>query len=336
MSYCHLASGVGIILANGFGPQPGDKVRDYVNGSTCAESYKPMSPPATKLKTAIANRECTDENDVTYYWNDNNNAKEEDDMLTLMIIKDGNNIGNLDDNTFGVRNGTSLNYSNGAGTTVTMPTGTAIVHGNNVAANRYWKITATTQPTSEVEVIFPFTTTDITDIDGAIPGSPAATDMLLYTTGGPVDPNPANNLAGATAAEMTIYTHGSLSSPHVWYAAITGDTVYASFKTDKLGNGGSVFYTYATDPNKVNTVYNSTSNPAFYPNPTHNSWSVYIPKSGDNIRFVLYTVDGRIVKEQTMTGNTLNVVDGSTLAAGLYYYRISSETATYTGNLQKQ
>lgn len=35
MSYCHLVGGIGINLANGFGPQPKQRVLDAVNGSTC-------------------------------------------------------------------------------------------------------------------------------------------------------------------------------------------------------------------------------------------------------------------------------------------------------------
>ncbi|WP_235299537.1 zinc-dependent metalloprotease [Portibacter marinus] len=45
MSYCHLVSGVGINMSNGFGPQPGDLIRSRVAGATC------LSPCA----------DCTDE-----------------------------------------------------------------------------------------------------------------------------------------------------------------------------------------------------------------------------------------------------------------------------------
>ena len=35
MSYCHLVNGVGINLANGFGPQPAAKILSRVNAGTC-------------------------------------------------------------------------------------------------------------------------------------------------------------------------------------------------------------------------------------------------------------------------------------------------------------
>ncbi len=37
MSYCHLVQGVGINLANGFGPQPRQRIRDYVNSRSCLQ-----------------------------------------------------------------------------------------------------------------------------------------------------------------------------------------------------------------------------------------------------------------------------------------------------------
>src|SRR5690606_21482823 len=44
MSYCHLVSGVGINFNNGFGPQPGDLIRDKYNTATCNTGT--CSPPA--------------------------------------------------------------------------------------------------------------------------------------------------------------------------------------------------------------------------------------------------------------------------------------------------
>lgn len=38
MSYCHLIGGVGINFNNGFGPQPGDRIRTRISNATCLES----------------------------------------------------------------------------------------------------------------------------------------------------------------------------------------------------------------------------------------------------------------------------------------------------------
>lgn len=50
MSYCHLVGGVGINFANGFGPQPGDRIRNEYNSAPCNTGT--CSPPlCTSLTT---------------------------------------------------------------------------------------------------------------------------------------------------------------------------------------------------------------------------------------------------------------------------------------------
>ncbi len=334
MSYCHLAQGVGINLANGFGPQPGDVIRDGINNAPCATLYLPGKPATSKLKTITANRECTDDNNVTYYWNDNNNANEDDDVLALKIRKAGSNIGNLDDGTLTVKNSTTLNYSNGSGAGMSMPAGVPVVLGTNIGANRAWKVTPTKQPLGEVEVIFPFTKQDLTDIDGSVPASLTASDLLVYSVNNTtVDATPSTNLGKAAVADLSIYTNGASASMNNWSIETKGDTLMAHFNVKKLV-GGSVFYSYSQNPQSVQSIYEE-GKATFFPNPTSNNWNVWVPNSGNNIHLSLYTVDGRVVAEQQLQGGALNEVHAQQLAAGLYYYRISSETVTYTGTLQK-
>jgi len=58
MSYCHLTS-YGINLANGFGPQPGNKIRSYTNSRTClgpcsgGAGQDPCDPPTSITATNI-------------------------------------------------------------------------------------------------------------------------------------------------------------------------------------------------------------------------------------------------------------------------------------------
>jgi hypothetical protein len=337
MSYCHLAPGVGINFANGFGTQPGDVIRNGLNNAFCATNYLATRPTTSKAKTIIANRECTDENDITYYWNDNNNAREDDDVLALKIRKAGSSIGNLDDGTMSVKSATSLNYSNGSGVNVAMPAGTLLPGGSNVGPNRYWRVTPTTQPTGEVEVIFPLMTQDITDLKGSIPNSASltATNMMVYAVNNTaIDPNPASGLVNATPADINVYTNSSSASTSNWSIETTGDTIMAHFNVKKL-SGGSLLYSYSQDPQSVHNIYEEGT-ATFFPNPTHTNWNVYVPKSGSNIVLNLYTVDGRSIATQQLNGGVLNEVKANQLPAGLYYYRISSETATFTGTLQKK
>lgn len=52
MSYCHLG-GTGILLTNGFGTQPGNKVRTQYNAATCLTSCAPTDPVCANI-TAIS------------------------------------------------------------------------------------------------------------------------------------------------------------------------------------------------------------------------------------------------------------------------------------------
>jgi len=58
MSYCHMTS-VGINFANGFGPLPGDKIRQYYNLATCLTSCVTTPPPTATCSDGIKNQNET-------------------------------------------------------------------------------------------------------------------------------------------------------------------------------------------------------------------------------------------------------------------------------------
>jgi hypothetical protein len=62
MSYCHLISGVGINFANGFGPQPGDKIRSEVSNAACLAV---CSNPCVNLSTGGNHVSCNGGNNGT-------------------------------------------------------------------------------------------------------------------------------------------------------------------------------------------------------------------------------------------------------------------------------
>jgi hypothetical protein len=55
MSYCHLIGGVGISLANGFGPQPAQVIVNNVNSSTCLSTDCTTSCPNTITEIVVEN-----------------------------------------------------------------------------------------------------------------------------------------------------------------------------------------------------------------------------------------------------------------------------------------
>lgn len=341
MSYCHLVSS-GINLSNGFGPQPGDTIRRFISNifsSSCGARYNPSAVSSTPNKTISANRECTDlvgGVSTTYYWYDANTADHADDTLVLMIIKNGNNIGNLNNAGFSVSSSTVTGYSSGTGISLSFPAGTPLLSVNNIGMRRFWKITPTSTPTSAVEVIFPFLPTDTSDVNGTVPGvfGPIV-NYKMFKVNNPIDPNPANNFSGSVSSNFSIYKYGTTASTSEWSLTTTGITQFAHMKMTNLSGGGSGFYSYKAAG--IDNLGLDNSGISIYPNPTNNSWYVSMDNNITGAYyFNLYSVDGKAVSmQQLKAGNTVTI-DASSLAPGIYYYRIIGDSNTFTGSLVRE
>lgn len=239
MSYCHLLSGVGISFTNGFGTQPGNLIRTKVGSSTCATNYIPDTVLSVTNTTLNATRECTDATGLTFYWNDNDNSDESDNRVVLKLKKGTNNIGSLDDPGFAVSTATLAGYGSNTGTAVTFPAGTANVGSPNAAMNRYWNVTPVTQPATPVEVQFPFSQQDISDVAGSIPSVTGLSELRFYKMATGVNPNPAAGFAGATSVNTTVYTYSStVAGANTWTPAISGNTRFARFLVSSFSGGG--------------------------------------------------------------------------------------------------
>ncbi len=338
MSYCHLTN-VGINFSKGFGQQPGDTIRYYIShtGGSCAAPYLPDVALSQANKTVIANRECTDiGTGVTYYWNDHNTASHSDDTLVLMIKKGSNDIGTLDSTGFDVRTATLTGYSGGTGDTVSFPTGTPNIDSYSYAMRRYWQISATTQPASNVEVIFPFLQTDTSDVHGSLPAvQEPISNYLMYLTKNGIDPNPKNNFPGGTASDLNIYTYAAALASGNWTFSTSGNLKLAHLQTNKLNGGGGGFITYQQPAAGLKNL--NEAGIFIYPNPTSDQWYISTPANdGKNMSLQLYSADGKLVQMQVLTTGTVNVISTAGLPTGVYFYRIINNQDTYVGNLMKK
>lgn len=329
MSYCHLVSGVGVDLTKGFGPLPGGSLRAGVAGAACAD-YIVNTPVIAANANVVATRECVDGDGVTHYLNDGNNDDEADDRLLLKIDKNGSVIGTVDDAGFEVKVVTFPNLGSGNGTNLQLPPGMNNVKTFHAAINRYWKVTPVTQPPSLVEVIFPFTRTDVTDADGSVNGNIplVAGDMTLYQAKLPLDPNPALGFATAAQSDIIIYNRGVSPSPVQWTLSSVADTFFAHFLTNTL-NGGTAFHTFF--PVSVDDI--QKTGVAIYPNPTAEKWNVL---SASDAELQLYAADGRVVESRKISAGKVVQLDAAKLAPGLYFYRMCTDTEIYKGTLMRQ
>ncbi len=247
MSYCHLVGGVGINFSNGFGPLPGGVIRSTMSTAACATAYIPDTVLTVANTSLNATRECTN-GTITYYWNDNDNSDEADNRLALRILKGANNIGTLDNVGFAVSTNTLAAYGSNAGTAVTFPAGTPGVGTTSAAMNRYWNVTPITQPATPVEVQFPFSQQDVSDIAGSVSGILDFSSLKFYKMATAVNPNPAAGFTGATSANTTIYTYNA-TTPGLttWTSSTSGNTRFARFLVNSF-SGGSGFGTMSPLP----------------------------------------------------------------------------------------
>jgi hypothetical protein len=342
MSYCHLISSIGISFTNGFGPQPGDTIRHKirVSGGSCGNVYNPNVPLPVANRTVSANKECTDlTTGITYYYKDNNTAAHTDDTLVLMIKKNGNNIGDMNNSSFNVKSTTITGYGGGTAVATAFPTGTAgaATTGNNYAMRRYWSITpvGATSLSTPVDVIFPFLSTDTTDVNGSVPGATTPiTNYRMFKVNGTIDPNPANNFPTATSSNITIFPNAPAASTTRWSIFPgSGSVIYADFKVSNLAGGGGAFYGYGLT--SLSSVDENAGIEVF-PNPTNSDWFITIKESAQpTFTFQLFSADGRTTQSYVLPTGTQNTIAGANLPAGVYFFRVINGDKVYTGNLVK-
>jgi hypothetical protein len=331
MSYCHLTSD-GVNFTKGFGAQPGQVIRDMVANSGCATFTVPTPAMIRPNKALFATRECTDPGSgTTYYWNDNNTADMTDDTLVLLMNKNGNNIGTLDSSGFTVKTITLNGYGSGTGDTMTLPNGIPGIRSKNIAMRRYWQIIPTTEPTTAVDIMFPFTLTDTFDVHGSVSGPLKLSDLLIYKVNNTINPNPSLAFPGATASDFNIYTNGTISSTTSWRFLSLSGTDFIQFSTTKLKGGGTAFYSYGTL--SIENANGINAGIAIYPNPANNQLYINISNAEDNT-LELYSADGKMVTQQKLQ-NGMNILQVTHLATGMYFYRIMNSKEVYTGKLQK-
>ena len=239
MSYCH-ATSYGINYSSGFGTQPGNRIRSVVASKTCAETYIPTDILATSPnKTLTANRECTDDNGWTNYYDDKNTASAADDEWLLSVKKGSENIGNLDDGTLLVQVLTSSNAGSGS-THINNPGYAA--NGDWHVMNRWFDLVPTNEPNNPVTVKFPYTSDDFNDVLINQASIQAHSDLTFYKINNPGDPNPDHGHVGVGAEDIKYYTNGASASLTEWkYSNAGGGNHIAEFQVNSFSGGGGGF-----------------------------------------------------------------------------------------------
>ena len=207
-------------------------------------------PNITDGTTREATYQCLDQSGWThYYYDDGSTSDFWDDEVLLSVKKNTNNIGDVGDQGFSVK------VAGASGVThITNETAPYVTSwGGWWVFNRYWILTPTGQPTSNVNVKFYYNDEDynrlVTAINNSGGTAPSAqTNMSCFKINnitGNYDPNPTNGHSTVPLAQSYdgdgcwIYLNGSTASISEWkYTDMKNDYNSMEYVIKHFSGGG--------------------------------------------------------------------------------------------------
>ena len=235
MSYCHLPGQPGVSFVNGFGPEPGERIRQKIANASCLSDYIPNDPVARTPGNVKANMECHD-GTYTHYYFDNNTSTESDDVLLMSLDLAGQDIGHVYDGSLVIEMTYTSQTGRGTAVKITaphVPTGEGFY-----AAHRYWKIQPQRQPSRNVTLRIPVHLTDLQDLDNSVDQRLTINDLTPFHINQPGDPNPLSNHRNVTSSRIQKYHHGTYPTTTTYQTVNISGQNHISYKTNKLESGG--------------------------------------------------------------------------------------------------
>ncbi len=185
--------------------------------------------------TQTANGELTDADGWTHYCfcdtTDNSNS-----TWLLSLKKNSNNIGKVGDGTFSLKHTTSGKYNTDLATELT--SAPYVTADSFFVFNRYWEVVPTSQPVSSVNVRFPYSTADFTDLQASMPVLANHTEMAFFKVDGAHNPHSLS----VPASHYHEYKNGTSPSLTDWlytdYTAIMPGVHIAEYLVSSFSGGG--------------------------------------------------------------------------------------------------
>ena len=314
MSYCHLISGVGISLANGFGPQPAAAILNAVNTSTCLSFDCLGSCPNTVTEITAFNITPTS---VDISWND---------------------LGSTTSWEVGVA---TFNSSTTVWHTVTSPSYTA----TGLNANTYYEIRVRPLCTGIEpairEKIFATTSSNFcASVSFTDTGGTTGNYTNLQSWVRTMTPyNPGLKLRVTFLSfnleldydYLYIFNGPNEFSSELTPDGLTGTTLPPAYNSTAFD--GSLTFKFYSDQGVVASGWNATItctgtlgvedanilDYSYYPNPT--TGNVYITSKEAITEVAVYNVQGQLLFNQKMNELSTNV-DMSQFASGTYFFKL--------------
>ncbi|MBX7243121.1 MAG: HYR domain-containing protein [Bacteroidia bacterium] len=218
-------------------------------GNTASASFTVTVNPTTlsvlgtNNTTVHANRECTDMNGWTHYFDTVNN------IIVLSVMKNGvNTLGMVGDPTFDVRTATTNLFGTNVATDINNPPALYVQSPTWFVMNRFWRLDPVNQLSgTSMKVRFYFQPQDVNDLIGSLgPLSPG--QIRFYKINGAIyDPNPANghlgiptapNRSGDGYVEYFNNPSATTATGYEWVLGNYGGNYYAEYEVDKFSGGG--------------------------------------------------------------------------------------------------
>ena len=327
MSYCHLTN-VGVNLANGFGDQPAQLIRDVVNNSGCLAS-ECESGLCDVTVSGIEITNTTLEN-FSIEWQDNSASTAWDVAINTVnspetewteVNTKNVNITGLAPNTyytFKVRNiceqGASQIQEITFATDADWCTGyyymDTNVDGQNYSNNQ--NFTRTFKPSEEGKVI--------------------KVEFLSFSLENTYDYLTVYDGADTSAPLLGNFTGNIITNEFV-STAEDGSLTFVFSSDDSETDEGWVAYVDCEDAPANNINENSFSNFSYYPNPANSV--INISASEEITEVKVYAVSGQLLYTRKVNANQATI-DISALANGVYFFKATNNTKETNFRVVKQ
>lgn len=311
MSYCHLVSSVGVNFALGFGPLPGNLIREKVSSASCLTSSIPLYALDTPATERIANRICNDGVWMYYYYDNNTSMWEDDELLLIISTEDPEGLGD----SIEVKVTTSALYNSGTATAANVP----YAGEGWTEINRTWRVLLPERDiVYPLMVRFPFTEQDIDDIRGAFPSvnDPGELTLVAFRS-----QEAAENIMNTNPLSVRFYNNASGADTASWRLGQEGNYMYAEFAAVDGIFGGSL----GILPSIVSVhKYNDKQVPLkIYPNPVQNDLYVQVDFQINENQYidVIDCMGKKVITKQISGGAEFFMLDVAALPSGIYFLR---------------
>lgn len=321
MSYCHLNNAVGVDFSNGYGPQPGDLIRNRYSGATClSTSIIPNEIVNTASYTSTADRICED-NGWYYLYNTKNDADNANDELVLMVEKTAS-ISAMDISQINASIRTNQQWSTGVSRNIGNTSYS--YYNDQKAMNKEFRINLPGTLTGQLKVRMPFNQSDFTDLGNSFNvTTPEPFRAMIYTTSNVyTSPNNAD-----TAAIKSLPHTLVVNAPNTWRMVYSNPAYYiAEFRMNSSYYAGTLIY--GNNP-KYNTSVDQLEQLGItlYPNPANDLINISNP-TDKMISVRMLNALGQTV--YVGSSNKTLEIQTSKLATGVYTIQIQHEKGNAT------